>query len=118
MAPADQAGIRDGMMRRAERAARDEGLTVREHADHAENLGGLDGLLEGDGRQDRRKPLRQHGLTRAGRADHDEIVPAGSRDLERPLGVLLPAHLGIVHVEGVFAVEHGVNVGLLRSMAV
>ena len=40
-------------------------------------------------RQDRGQPLRQHRLARAGRPDHQQIVPAGRRDFERALGRLL-----------------------------
>ena len=37
------------------------------------------------------QPAREHRLAGAGRADHQQVVPARGRDLERALGVLLPA---------------------------
>ena len=40
-------------------------------------------------RQDRRQSLRQHRFARARRADHQQVVAAGRRDLQRALGALL-----------------------------
>ena len=38
----------------------------------------------------------EHGLARARRADHQEVVPAGRRDLEGPSGLRLSPHFGEV----------------------
>ena len=54
------------------------------------NLGGLEGLGEGQVGKNTGQPLRQHRLTGAGRADQDDVVTAGGSDLQRPLDVLLP----------------------------
>ncbi len=51
-------------------------------------------------RQDAGQPRRQHRLARAGRADHQEIVPAGRRQLEHPLGAFLALDLGEVGIAG------------------
>ena len=40
-------------------------------------------------RQDRRQPRRQHRFARAGRADHQQMMPAGRGDFERALGAFL-----------------------------
>ena len=44
-------------------------------------------------RQDARQPPRQHGLAGAGRADHQQVVPAGGGDLERAPRDTLPAQI-------------------------
>jgi hypothetical protein len=39
------------------------------------------------------QPLGEHGLAGAGRADHKDVVAAGSGHFERALGRLLAAHI-------------------------
>ena len=41
-------------------------------------------------------PAGEHRLAAAWRADHEDVVAAGRRDLERTLHVLLAAHVGEV----------------------
>ena len=53
-------------------------------------------------RQQSWQALRQHGFARAGRADHQKIVPAGRCDLERSLGGFLTLY--------VFQIRHGAHV--------
>ena len=60
-----------------------------EQAHDAVNLGGLERFGEGQIRQDRRQPFRQHRFAGAGRADEDDVVAAGGGDFERALDVLL-----------------------------
>ena len=62
----------------------------------AVHLGDLERLLEARRRQDSGEATGEHGLAGSGRADHEQVVPARGRDLERPLGVLLAAHVGEV----------------------
>ena len=50
----------------------------------------LERLLEGHVGQDRGHTARHERLARTGRADHDDVVPAGRGDLQRALGALLP----------------------------
>ena len=57
---------------------------------HFEQLGGR------ERRQDGRQPRGQHRLARAGRPDHQEIVPARGGDFERALGALLALDVGEV----------------------
>src|SRR5215831_3574463 len=42
------------------------------------------------------KPLRQHGFTRPGRADHQYVMPNGSRNLQSPFRMFLSVHIAIV----------------------
>ena len=58
----------------------------------------LDRLLGRQHRQNRWHALGQHGLAGAGRADHQQIVPAGGGDRDGPLGHLLAADVGEVFV--------------------
>ena len=60
-----------------------------ERAHDAVDLGGLEGLGEGQVGENRRQPLGQHGLARAGRADQDDVVTAGGGDFEGAFDVLL-----------------------------
>ncbi len=94
---AHQAVVRHGVMRRAKRAAGNQPLPVQQ-ARHAVDGGHIQRLLEGERRQHRGYALGQHGLAAAGRADEQQVVCARRRDLDGPLGVLLPLHLGEVHV--------------------
>ena len=87
-AAADQRRHARRMMRGAERprpADAAAGEVAGEDSDHAdfEHLGRL------ERRQDRGQPPRQHRFAGAGRADHQQIMPAGGGDLERALGGLL-----------------------------
>jgi hypothetical protein len=54
------------------------------------NLGGLEGLGEGQVGENAGQPLRQHRLTGTGRADQDDVVTPGGSHFQRPLDVLLP----------------------------
>ena len=50
--------------------------------------------------QDRGHPLGQHRLARAGRAEHQDVVPAAGRHGQRPLGHLLAADVGEIDLVG------------------
>ena len=47
-------------------------------------------------RKNRGEPLRQHGLARSRRADHQQIVTAGRRNLKCTAGAFLPPDIGEV----------------------
>ena len=47
-------------------------------------------------RKDWWKPLRQHGFTRPGRADHQYVMPTGSCSLQRPFRMFLSVHIAII----------------------
>ena len=92
-AAADESGVGDGVVRRAEGTVRDQAAVGVEYAGDGVDLGGLQRLLEAQGSEDGRKALGQHGLAGAGRADHQDVVSAGGGDLQRALGHLLAAHV-------------------------
>ena len=90
---ADQRGHRRGMMRRAERppvgerAVLDLARDRRDHR-HFEQLRGR------QRRQDGRQTRGEHRLAGAGRTDHQQVMTAGGRDLERALGAFLALDVG------------------------
>jgi hypothetical protein len=57
------------------------------------DLGGLQRLIQAHGRQNGRESPRQHGLSRSGRADQENVVTAGGGNLERALGGGLAPHI-------------------------
>ena len=96
--PPTRPALRDRVMRRAKRPAGQQRLAGRQAAHRAVDARGLDRLLGRQHGQDRRHALGQHGLAGAGRADHQQIVPAGGGDRDGPLGHLLAADVGEVFV--------------------
>jgi len=94
-AAADQRRRGDGVVRGAERPLAHQSAGAE--TDRRVDLGGLERLVARERRQDGRNPAREHGLADPGRPDHEEVVPAGDRDLERHArGLLTPdvAHVG------------------------
>ena len=85
---ADQRWHARRMVRAAERPHVGERAAF-EHAGDRGDHRDFEQLRRRERRQDRGQPRREHRLAGAGRADHQEIVPAGRRDLERALGALL-----------------------------
>jgi hypothetical protein len=92
-ASANQPGIGDGVVRRAERALRHQAGSRVEHAGYGVNLGGFQRFVEGERRENRRQPLGKHGFSGAGRADHENVMAAGRGNFESALGGLLAAHI-------------------------
>ena len=72
-AAADQAGVGDGVVGRAEGALMEESGAGSQGSGDAVDFGGFDGLLEGERRQDAGETLGEHGLAGAGRADHEDV---------------------------------------------
>src|SRR6266849_566553 len=89
----DEAGDRDGVVRRAEGPFAEQALSGPEAAGDGPEGGGLDRLLEGKRRQERGQPPREHGLAGARRPDEQRVVAAGGRDLQRALAGGLAAHV-------------------------
>ena len=58
----------------------------------------LDRFLQRHRRDDRGDAFREHRLARAGRADHQHVVPASDRDLHRALDVSLAFDVGEIDV--------------------
>ncbi len=95
----------DRVVRRPERPLARQ--APRSHARCAVHLGDFERLLEHGRREDPGQPPRQHGLARTGRADHEQVVPTGGRDLECALGVRLAAHVGKVEWRAVLLRARG-----------
>src|SRR5271157_4212790 len=108
-AAADQSGVGDGVMRRAEGALGDEALCGVEDAGDGVNLGGFQRLIEGERGEDGGQALGQHGFARAGRADHENVMAAGGGHLEGALGRLLAAHVLEVQGEVLQLAEQGLS---------
>ena len=95
-AAADQRDVGDGVMRRAERPRRSAGRRRPAAARRPSGWWWPRALRRTTGRQDARQPPREHRLAGAGRPDHQQVVTAGRRDLERAPGERLAANVGEV----------------------
>ena len=95
---ANQASIRNGVVRRTEHSFGDQGLTGRKQTKNRMNLGNLESLFEGLCRQNCGNTPSQHGFTATWRPDHQDIMASGRRNFERPLGMPLTAHFGKIDV--------------------
>ena len=91
---ADERRAGDAVMRRPERPPRQQAGTRRQEAGHRVDGRAVERLVEGERRQDRRQPARQHRLARARRPAHQQVVPPGRGDFERPTGRELAVHVG------------------------
>ena len=94
-AAADHPGVRDRVVRRAERARLDEASAAQQPGDGV-HLGGLEGFVEVHRREDARHAAGEHRLARAGRPDEEHVVRSCRRDLERAQGLGLAAD--VAHV--------------------
>ena len=92
-AAADQRGRRRRVVRRAERPARHEPAAGRQDARHRLQPRDLERLVLDQRRQDAGQAPRQHRLAHPRRADHQQVVRTGGRDLERAPGERLAAHV-------------------------
>jgi len=93
-AAADQTDIRDSMVRSSEWSPGNQRFPCIQQTADAEQLGGFDGFVKAHGGKNGGDATGQHGFAGSWRADHQQIVTAGSRDLQSPLGVLLAPHFG------------------------
>lgn len=93
-AAADQAGGRDRVVRRPEWPPGGEPAVAQ--ARDALDPRDLEGLLEARRRQDAGHAAREHRLADPRRSDHQDVVTAGGRYLERPASVILTADVGQV----------------------
>ena len=92
-AATDQPGLRDGVVRRLERAFGDEAAPAGKPGDGMD-LCDLKRLFKFERRQYGREPLGEHRFARARRADEEYVMAAGGGNLESTLGGLLAADLG------------------------
>ncbi len=115
----DEPGVADGVVRGAERADRGDARTGWQQSRDAVNTGGLERLVQGHGRQDGREPAREHGLARAGRTNHEQVVAPSRRDLERAFGRGLASHVAEVCPVGVssWRIQPGIPVPKLTGAA-
>ncbi len=90
---ADQPGVADGVVRRAEGAAAHQRRPGGQQAADRVDLRHLQRLRERQARQDRRQRAGQQRLARPRRSGHDRVVPAGRGDLQPALDLLLPPHV-------------------------
>ncbi len=95
---AEQAGIADRVMRRAEGAGGDEGARFAEQAARAVDLRRLDRFLLAHAGHDGGDAFGEHGLAGARRSDHQNVVAAGDGDFDGALRILLPFHLAEINV--------------------
>ena len=91
---ANEAGLRAGVMRRAERALCDQRMLGAEESGNRMDLRAFQTFANGQRRHDRWQRTRQHGFTSAWRTDHDEVVAAGGSDLHGALGLVLAFDIG------------------------
>ncbi len=101
MAPADQAGVGDRVVRGAEGSGPQKRLLPVQKTGDGKDLCCLDGFREGKVGDDCHQPLREHGLPGAGGTDHQKVVPSGGGDLQRTFGLFLAADLA--EIEGIVA---------------
>ena len=89
-----------------------------EDSGHAVNLGGFQGLVKCQRRKDGGHAFGKHGLARARRTNHQQVVPTGGGDLDGPFGRLLPPHIAEVHPKLLRSLQQCVGVNLDRLEAV
>ncbi len=82
------------MMWRTKWGAGDEPCGWEVEAGHRMHPGGLQCRHSVKGREQARKASGQHGLSRAGRPDHQQVMPSGSGNLQCAAGQRLPSDIG------------------------
>src|SRR5579885_70092 len=105
-AAADQARVCYRVVRSTEWPHAYEARARFEQPGHAVDLGGLDGFVESERRQNRRDALGQHRLPSPRRADHQNVVAAGRSDFNGALGVHLAFDVVEIDVVSAALVQH------------
>ncbi len=100
-AATEQADVGDGVVRRAHGATAENGGAGECLPGGGVDAENLQRLVEGGGGEDAREAFRHHGFPCAGRADHDEVVAAGGRDLDGTAERMLTFDLGEITGAGV-----------------
>src|SRR5438034_3895612 len=96
-AASDQSSVRNSVMWGAKRTHSHQASSGVEHSGNAMYFRGLQRLFKSKWRQDGWHALSQHGFSRAGRTDHQNIVPTSACDFESALSGVLAAHIFEVH---------------------
>ena len=99
-AAADDRRGRGAVMRRAERAVRDQRPFGRQHAGDRVDAHHLERLARLERRQDRGQAPAEHRLPGSGWPGKQQVVAAGGRELERASRALLAAHVGEIGLIG------------------
>src|ERR1035441_3822428 len=90
---AQETRITGGVMRRAEWTVGYQRLAGGQQAHDAENLGRLQGFLQGKRRQNGCQPLGKHGFASARWANQKDVMTPSSRDFQSALDRFLSLHL-------------------------
>ena len=96
-AAAHQRYIAGGVVRRTERTLGEQPC-FGQRARHGMNARGFQRFFERHIRQNRGHAPRHQRLAGAGRADHQNVVPARGSDFQRALGALLPLYMTEIHI--------------------
>ena len=96
----DQCNVRDGVVRGAERTRRQQARTRGHQTRHRVNGGDRQRFVEGQRRHHATEPSRHHRLARSGRADHERVMTARCRNLERAPRHRLAVDVSEVAIEG------------------
>lgn len=94
----EHAGKASGRVRAPKRAFTDGTLEVLGHK--GMDLGDDEGFIVAKWCEEAWEPTCEHGRAAPGRADEENIVAAGSGDLESSLGAVMSSHLREVEVGG------------------
>ena len=105
-ASSEQAGGRDGMVRRPERTRPQHASSGQEPGDRMQ-LGRLERLFPGQARQDRGHAPREHRLAGTRRTDHQHVMAARRCDLEGAAGLCLTPHVDEIDAARSVALERG-----------
>src|SRR5580658_8595935 len=92
-ASAQQTRVRNRVVRRAKGPPRQKSASLGKQTRYAVDLRGLKRLLKRQGWKNSTEPFRQHGLSRPGRPDHENVVIARRGHLQGSFGGGLAAHL-------------------------
>ena len=98
-AAADHRDHRRRVVRAAERALLHKAAALRQKTRDAVDFRDLERLLAREARQDGTQTACEHRLAGPRHADHQQVVTARRRNLERPFCLELPLHIGEVIAE-------------------
>src|SRR6202171_2527058 len=93
-AAAEKADVANGVMRRAEWTGGNKRAIAIKQARDAVDLGRFNRFIERHRWNDRGDAFRQHRFARAGRTDHENVVPAGNGHFDRAFDGALSFYVG------------------------
>ena len=95
---AEEPGVGGGVMRCAKGASSDQGLAGFEQAHDAMDLGGFEGFIERERREDGGQAFGEHGLAGARGPDEQDIMRTGGGDFEGAFDRFLAFDFGEVEI--------------------